>query len=990
MRKINQLLLFSLSLVGFSLFAQETPDTLNVAVFDSANHVWINELFSYSPCVGWGPDHKVIKNEIQSDANLSDSILQFPQCFPGGIGYVTSDTARINGYNSMSFKVYSESSGYVYAQWFRIKREDLGEEDDVKLQQVDHWIEGGKWNCITDNFKRTLSDTNQYKLILLPDYRTTNPNDTLYFDELAIMKTFKPKSLNINYSTKVIDGVYEDWATETDESLDILASGELAVDEGDFHVGIKSAWDMDYLYIYGKVTDDVIIDTIGDSWKNDALEIALNMAGNDQFHAFWDAGDPPDNAKIVITKAIVEGIGTLTTEDITIERTVFDSGWEFELKVPLKGIYADFSAQGGTFFNMGIQAADNDDGINTLRKIRWAGTGHINKTVPNSTVTLVFNLKKHHSMFSTILVDGDFSDWNEKEAFIPQILTRGYMPSEAGDFETSMKLAWDVSNLYLYGEMIDQTNIDTFAVSDMWKGDVFEVGLNMAGDDQFNVFWDPGTPPDNSKVLVSKSALDTIGAVKGADITIERMDINGGWAFEMSIPFKDLYENFNPTNGTVFNFDFQVADTDTAERESRIKWASDGNLNNTLPNSEITLAGMPIVTADGMITESDPWDTIMATPVEYYLDAANISVEDDFKAEYKMFWTDTYLSVLIAVEDDSIFTGSENIYDGDNIELYLDMNNSKLVKMPRDAGWSARPWEQNDNNDYQIRLVPGSTEITVDGEEEEITSNIQKTALVGYAETGTGYTFEMNLNIPMLTAGVDDFVAESGYVFGFDLDISDNDNDPDERDQVSWFAKSTWIWNDPSLWGVLQFDDNHMISIVNDEERPSLDDVNAVVTVDSNSVELSWSAATDNWVADDYIIFMGAEAIDTVRYKTTYAFEELDYSTEYILGVAAMDYSGNVSAKKVIEITTGADPTNGVESIDYMSLGFYPNPVIDKMYLNKVMDGKVSVFDLSGKIVYENVLNKDNVIDLRNLNKGIYSITIISEKNMVRSTFVKE
>lgn len=989
MKRLTLLLLMFFSIfAGYnSLKAQDTPDTLYFATFDNAQHEWMNELFSYSPCVSWGPNHSVISNIEIDDTNPSASILQFPHCFPGGIGFVTTTSATLAEYHSISFKVYSKSPGWIHAQWFLVSP---GDDDDVKLQQVDHYVEGGKWNTFTDNLVAPISDDNQYKMILLPDYRETNTEDTIYFDDITLMKTFAPKSLEINYSDINIDGTFDDWADDKTESLSILASGEAPADENDFKVQTKCAWDKENLYIYGQLTDDVIIDTIGDNWMNDAVEIALNMAGNDQFHAFWDALDPPDNAKIVVTKAEIEGIGTLSNEDITITRADTEDGWAFELCVPLKKLYADFEAKGGTTFNIGIQAVDNDNGIDVIRKMRWSGIEHINKTVPNSTITLGFAQKQYNAAFNTIFIDGDLSEWNEIESIQAEIVNKGYLPVDDGDFETAMKIAWDVNNLYLYGKMIDQTNMDDYPVGDMWKGDIFEIALNMAGDNQFNVFWDPGTPPDNSKILVSKALIDTIGVVKGADVQIERAETDGGWLFEMAIPFADLYENFTPTNDIVFNFDYQVADTDTAERESRLQWASDFNLNNTIPNSKIKLTGMPLVTADGVVTESDPWDTIQAFSIEKMIAAENISDETDFSAEVKLFWTNTYLSLLINVTDDAIFTETENVYEGDNIELYLDMNNSKLVKNPRDAGWSPRPWEQNDDDDFQIRLVPGTNAVnSVSGENETIVEKVKQSAIVGYSETENGYVFELNLNMNILTEGTDEFEAMPGTQIGFDLDISDNDNDPDARDQVTWNAATTSIWNDPSLWGTMQFVENHIFEPVPDEERPKLSDLQAEVTADSTTVELSWEQATDNIVADDYIVYNGADPIDTIRYETSYTITGLEYDTNYSFGLVAIDYSGNKSAKKVVDITTGSQET-AVKKLDIRRLAVYPNPAKNKLFIRKAQQGMVSIYSAQGTHLMDKKTDKTNCVDISSLSQGVYFIVIKDKNSIARARFVKQ
>ncbi|WP_262148788.1 BspA family leucine-rich repeat surface protein [Chryseobacterium foetidum] len=72
------------------------------------------------------------------------------------------------------------------------------------------------------------------------------------------------------------------------------------------------------------------------------------------------------------------------------------------------------------------------------------------------------------------------------------------------------------------------------------------------------------------------------------------------------------------------------------------------------------------------------------------------------------------------------------------------------------------------------------------------------------------------------------------------------------------------------------------------------------------------------------------------------------------------------------------------ENILEGDFGFYPNPASDFIYFKNLKNGvSYRIFDSSGRLVLENVLEK-NQIDIRNLAKGNYIIQIVS-KNTVKS-----
>lgn len=70
---------------------------------------------------------------------------------------------------------------------------------------------------------------------------------------------------------------------------------------------------------------------------------------------------------------------------------------------------------------------------------------------------------------------------------------------------------------------------------------------------------------------------------------------------------------------------------------------------------------------------------------------------------------------------------------------------------------------------------------------------------------------------------------------------------------------------------------------------------------------------------------------------------------------------------------------------EFSGLSFYPNPVVDYLYVNGIEDAVVSVFDVSGKLVF----SQDDVqqpVDFRSLSTGFYLVELQSDsaKKVIR------
>jgi hypothetical protein len=98
------------------------------------------------------------------------------------------------------------------------------------------------------------------------------------------------------------------------------------------------------------------------------------------------------------------------------------------------------------------------------------------------------------------------------------------------------------------------------------------------------------------------------------------------------------------------------------------------------------------------------------------------------------------------------------------------------------------------------------------------------------------------------------------------------------------------------------------------------------------------------------------------------------------LGYGILNFSNALSA---------INTTMGVENIKKSTINIYPNPV--KSILNIKTDDKIKTIELYDEIGRKvKNLSNSNVINLENLNKGIYYLKIQTEKSSSVEKIIKE
>lgn len=344
-------------------------------------------------------------------------------------------------------------------------------------------------------------------------------------------------------------------------------------------------------------------------------------------------------------------------------------------------------------------------------------------------------------------------------------------------------------------------------------------------------------------------------------------------------------------------------------------------------------------------------------PVENIIDG-EVDNADDYSGVVNLKWDADSLYIVCDIIDEYVSaTTSPDIWNNDNVEIYIDATNGKIANWPRDNGWPPA-YTNGSGGYYQLRVVPDSAWLKYNAGF-VVNTNLKHDTIDG------GYTF--TANIPWSDIDTN-FVPEAGKKIGFDVLASDNDGDG--RNQITWNCPNTLAYVDPAAWGQLLLTPSGTFMVETDTEKPSAPAaVNATVT--GSDITITWDACTDNRVVQNYIIFQGNTAVDTILAKQTgnsFEFKGLALGN-YTLGVTAMDLYGNKSNKVTTSVTL-----SGVEDITAETVSIYPNPSSGKFNIVTESTAPVSfnVYNVAGGLVNSGIITGKYTLDLSSLSEGVY------------------
>ncbi|MBN2593512.1 MAG: tetratricopeptide repeat protein [Sedimentisphaerales bacterium] len=158
-----------------------------------------------------------------------------------------------------------------------------------------------------------------------------------------------------------------------------------------------------------------------------------------------------------------------------------------------------------------------------------------------------------------------------------------------------------------------------------------------------------------------------------------------------------------------------------------------------------------------------------------------ISSDGDFSASYKTLWDAQNLYVLVDVTDDSLKNDSDDFWQDDAVELFIDADNSKS------GGYG--------DNDYQFHFGWAEANPSMGESQHNRTEGVEYA--VGRADAG----YRVEIKFPWTTLGVK---PSAGAKIGLDVHVNDDDDGGDRDIKLAWHGKEDNAWQTPRAFGTAE------------------------------------------------------------------------------------------------------------------------------------------------------------------------------------------
>ncbi|MBN1894887.1 T9SS type A sorting domain-containing protein [bacterium] len=604
----------------------------------------------------------------------------------------------------------------------------------------------------------------------------------------------------------------------------------------------RAMWDDDYLYLFISANDDTFEATDQVGWKDDGFELWLdgdNSKGtaydgvNDLGYGIVYTNDP-DNP--LIFNPVSEW--HMGTTGHLYGAAYSPLGVDFEIAIPMANLGTVPAA--GHLMGLDVDYNDDDNGDLQDTKTKW--------------FDITDNSWQNPSLMGTIeLVDrtvGDVAEvwytdtppvmdgvvdalWDDVEPLpMNNIISGGEKMDGWDDVSMDVKVRWDLDNLYVLFEGMDdtvraQTAVPTVLHHNDWHSDCIEIwldgdnskapGYDYADDRGFEIayhnevanfdtIYQTNGYRTATATLPAFPALTCEGFQQGSVLT------DDGFIVEVSIPLDSV--GILPLNHYKFGVDFDYDDDDSGDRDTKVKWWGhvDAAWNQPVLWGTAELLGGPVEEAPAAVVPApvdkfaskvvpvidgireDVWNNVRNWKIMNSV--ADVAPEDwwDCFGNARVAWDAKNFYLFVEVHDDTIVTSNtEGTHLNDNIEIYFDGNNSKNPVSPNPWAW---PPEAYDADDEQIRFVYGKAPGAQMG-------NIDVTTIeYAWLETDSGYNLEALIPWKDNPASLK---AAAGKVSGFEIKIGDNDDVTRESILSWWAAINDEAWHDPSAFGTIVY-----------------------------------------------------------------------------------------------------------------------------------------------------------------------------------------
>ena len=164
-------------------------------------------------------------------------------------------------------------------------------------------------------------------------------------------------------------------------------------------------------------------------------------------------------------------------------------------------------------------------------------------------------------------------------------------------------------------------------------------------------------------------------------------------------------------------------------------------------------------------------------------------------------------------------------------------------------------------------------------------------------------------------------------------------------------------------------------------ELDTPENVEATAT-STSSIIITWDKVEN---ALSYNIYRDGELLDDTE-NTSYTDKDLEYNTEYCYTIEAVNGKETSDESEEVCVKTLGE---GVEELS-MSFNIYPNPVNDKLYIEtQTQTQTIEIYDAFGRL-QSTVNGQQSMVDVSNLNSGVYFVKVITTEGDVVKRFVKK
>lgn len=159
---------------------------------------------------------------------------------------------------------------------------------------------------------------------------------------------------------------------------------------------------------------------------------------------------------------------------------------------------------------------------------------------------------------------------------------------------------------------------------------------------------------------------------------------------------------------------------------------------------------------------------------------------NDCFGTFKLMWDINNLYILVKITDDTLINESTEPWKDDGIEIFIDGGNEKLNSYDANDRHYIFRW-----NDLNIYEYGNNTSINPPN--------------INFNQINTANGYQMEIKIPWLNIGV---VPYDSMVFGFDIQINDDDNGGNLEKRRGFFAMSS-AFSNPSIISSLLLKDSN-------------------------------------------------------------------------------------------------------------------------------------------------------------------------------------